>query len=56
MTVSATASSEHDPHDPINPDTDGDGLQDGTELGYTWVLPDPDGAGPIDGTDSRNAS
>jgi len=36
--------------DPNNPDTDGDGLQDGTELGVTTPVPDPDGAGPLTGT------
>ena len=30
---------------------DGDGLQDGTELGDTTPVPDPDGAGPAEGTD-----
>ncbi|MBN1381571.1 MAG: hypothetical protein JXA41_07840 [Deltaproteobacteria bacterium] len=37
---------------PCNPDTDGDGIQDGTELGYTEPVPDPDGAGPLKGTDT----
>jgi YD repeat-containing protein len=37
--------------DPCNPDTDGDGIQDGTELGYTTPVPDPDGPGPMKGTD-----
>ncbi|MEQ9061232.1 MAG: hypothetical protein RLW61_17615 [Gammaproteobacteria bacterium] len=36
--------------DPDNADTDGDGIQDGTELGVTTPLPDPDGAGPLTGT------
>src|SRR5204862_339878 len=30
---------------------DGDGIQDGTELGITVGVPDPDGPGPLLGTD-----
>ncbi|HMW49296.1 MAG TPA: hypothetical protein PKC70_13440, partial [Cellvibrionaceae bacterium] len=35
---------------PTRPDTDGDGLQDGTERGITTAVADPDGAGPLLGT------
>ncbi len=31
---------------------DGDGIQDGTEMGITTGVLDPDGAGPISGTDT----
>jgi 2',3'-cyclic-nucleotide 2'-phosphodiesterase (5'-nucleotidase family) len=37
--------------DPCNPDTDGDGLTDGLELGVDTLIADPDGAGPLVGTD-----
>ncbi len=37
--------------DAVNADTDGDGIQDGTELGITVPIADPDGAGPLTGTD-----
>jgi hypothetical protein len=38
--------------DPCAADTDGDGVQDGTELGLTDGLADPDGeSGPLRGTD-----
>ena len=33
-------------------DSDGDGLQDGTELGWIEGVPDPDGGGPLVGTDA----
>lgn len=35
---------------PCLADSDGDGLQDGTELGVTAGVGDPDGAGPLTGT------
>lgn len=35
-----------------NADSDGDGVQDGTELGLTEGVPDPDGNGPLLGTDA----
>jgi subtilase family protein/Leucine Rich Repeat (LRR) protein/dockerin type I repeat protein len=38
--------------DPCNADTDGDGIQDGTELGITVPVADPDGDGPLLGTDT----
>jgi hypothetical protein len=38
--------------DPCNPDTDGDDVQDGTELGLTVGVPDPDGAGSLLATDA----
>ena len=38
--------------DPCDTDTDGDGIQDGTELGITAGVVDPDGAGPLSGTDT----
>ena len=38
--------------DPCAPDTDGDGVQDGTEKGIIDGIPDPDGDGPILGTNS----
>jgi hypothetical protein len=34
----------------LNPDTDGDGIQDGTEKGISTPIADPDGSGPILGT------
>ena len=38
--------------DPCSIDTDGDGIQDGTEIGITGSVPDPDGDGPLLGTDT----
>lgn len=38
--------------DPCNIDTDGDGIQDGTELDITEPVADPDGQGPLLGTDT----
>ena len=38
--------------DPCLIDTDGDGIQDGTELGITSPVADPDGAGPLLGTNT----
>jgi len=35
----------------LDPDSDGDGLTDGVELGVTQGVADPDGPGPIRGTD-----
>jgi 2',3'-cyclic-nucleotide 2'-phosphodiesterase (5'-nucleotidase family) len=37
---------------PCNPDSDGDGIRDGVELGITTPITDPDGDGPMEGTDT----
>ena len=37
--------------DPLDADTDDDGIMDGTEVGVTSPVPDPDGTGPCLGTD-----
>ncbi len=37
--------------DPLNPDSDADGIWDGIEDGLVSGVPDPDGAGPLEGTD-----
>jgi len=39
--------------DPCSVDSDGDGIQDGTELGITESVPDPDGDGHLLGTDTN---
>jgi hypothetical protein len=37
---------------PCSADSDGDGIQDGVELGIVTPIADPDGAGPMEGTDT----